>query len=207
MTETDDLRMPTGPHERYLDGLKKTMVHKELAVAAALHFCAEERLIPPKWVLEGSAKLVCNLLKCEKAKTRGRAAGKLARYRQSMWEVERWNAVNQVRQIRTQNASDAVLIKSDPDGYEDIQKTHNRKMRQWLRHGTFACASMYLHGCYSRAGVDAMKASHRRVRQAHDDPSNTNYWYIDPRFLWQVGIDDRVETPGTKWVHLYNLTP
>jgi hypothetical protein len=207
MTETDNLRLPTGSHKRYLDGLKKATAHKELAVAAALHFCAEERLIPPKWVLEGSVELLCDLLKREKAQTRGRAAGKLARYRQSMWDVERWNAVDQVRQIRAQNASDAALIKAHPDSYADSQKAHNQKMRLWLRHGTFACASMYLHGSYARIGVEAMKASHRRVRHAFGDPSNTDYWYIDPRFLWQVGIDDRIETPGTKWVHLYNLTP
>lgn len=208
MTETDDLRLPTGPHKRYLDGLKKTTAHKELAVAAALHFCAEERLIPSKWVLEGSAQLVCALLKRQKAKTRGRTAGNLARYRQGMWDVERWNAVEQIRVIRDRMKADAALLKAHPGYFEDFQIEHVKKTQQWLRkHGTFACASMYLNGCYSRVGVDAMRASHRRVRRAGEDPANTNYRYIDPRFLWEVGIDDRKEVPGTKWVHLYDLTP
>ena len=208
MTESsDDLRPPNPVCARYLEELQKITAHKELAVAAALHFCVEERIVPPTWVLQGSAQLVCDLLKREKAQSRGRTAGKLARYRQRMWDVERWNAVDQIRRIRERTGLDAALIKANPNFYADFLKTHNQKMRQWLRHGTFACASMYLHGCYSRAGVEAMKASHRRVRRANKDPSNTDYHYIDPRFLWQVGIDDRKEVQGTKWVPLYNLTP
>ena len=38
-------RAPDEAHTRYLDGLKKCTAHKELAIAAALHYCAAEHLI------------------------------------------------------------------------------------------------------------------------------------------------------------------
>jgi hypothetical protein len=208
MNEREALRPANEVHARYLDELKKSTAHKELVVAAALHFCAEEQIIPPKWVVVASSELICDLLKREKALTRGRATGHLARYRQDMWDFERWNAVDQIRQIRKKIQHDDAVLKADPDRQPDCFTEHNRKMRQWLRrHGTFACASMYLYGRYSRVGADAMKASHRRVQHANENPSNTRYCYIDPRFLWDVGIDDRIDVPGTKYVHLYDLTP
>jgi hypothetical protein len=208
MKESRSLRPPYEVDERYLDGLRRCTAHKELVVAAALHYCAEMQIIPPKWVLAESSALMCELLKREKAQTRGRATGHLARYRQDMWDIERWNAVDQIRRIREKIHHEEELLKANPDWQPDRFTEHNRKMRRWLRrHGTFACASMYLYGRYSRVGADAMKASHRRVQHANEDPSNTRYWYIDPRFLWDVGIDDRIEVPGTKIVPLYNLTP
>lgn len=208
MNENQDLRPANDVDKRYLEGLKKCAAHKELVVAAALHYCAEAQVIPPKWVLVASSELMCELLKREKAQTRGRAAGHLARYRQDMRNAERANAVNQIRMIRERVRNDSKLIDADPswDPGGQIEK-RLEKMRQWLRHGTFACASMYLYGSYARAGAEAIKASYRRVQRAHKDPLDTRYWYIDPRFLWQVGIDDRIEVPGTKFAHLYNLTP
>jgi hypothetical protein len=208
MTDVIAPRPPTGPFKRYLDDLEKITAHKELAVSAALHFCAEENIVPPKWVVEGSAILLCDLLKREKSQTPGRASGNVARYRQSMWDVERWNAVEQIRVLREQMKADAALIRGNQGTFEDFQTEHVAKMQRWLRrYGTFACASMYLHGRYARAGVDAMRSSHRRVRRANENSKESPYKYIDPRFLWAIGIDDRNEVPGTKWVPLYNLTP
>jgi hypothetical protein len=208
MNESQALRPANDFDERYFGQLRKITAHKELAVAAALHYCAEEKVIPPTWVIVGSNALLCDLLKREKAQTRGRATGHLARYRQDTWDLERWNAVDQIRQIRAKVQHGEDFLKANPDWQPDCFTEHNRKMRQWLqRHGTFACASMYLYGRYSRVGADAMKASHRRVQHANEDRSNTRYCFIDPRFLWEVGIDDRIEVPGTKFVPLYNLTP
>jgi hypothetical protein len=172
-----------------------------------LHFCAEHQIIPPKWVLTAASKLICDLLRGDNAKARGRAANCLARYRQDMWHVERWNAVEQVRQVRKNVKHEETIIKRHPELYSERDKTHYRKMREWLGYGTFACASMYLYGRYSRAGAEAIRASHRKVAQADKDPTNTQYSYIEPSFLWKIGIDDRIEVPGTKIVPLYNLTP
>lgn len=207
MLDSEDLRPPLDVHKRYLDGLKRCAAHKELAAAAALHFCAEHRIVPPKWVLTAASKLICDLLRGDNAKTRGRTANFLARYRQEMRRVERWNAVKQVRQIRESVEHEEKMINEYAEIYSEREKAHYKKMREWLGFGTFACASMYLYGRYFRAGAEAIRTSYRKVTRAHKDPTNTQYWYIEPSFLWQIGIDDRIEVPGTKIVPLYNLTP
>ena len=73
-------------HERELNELKAVTVHSELATAAALDYCAKEEICPPPWVVKKAAELMCDLLKREKAERRGRTAGRIARYRQDLWD-------------------------------------------------------------------------------------------------------------------------
>ena len=64
-----------------------------LGVPAALHHSIEYGCSPPPWVAEAALKLICDLLKREKSKKRGRAASVLARYRQDYIDHIRWNTV------------------------------------------------------------------------------------------------------------------
>src|SRR3954471_5828831 len=77
-------------HERELDSMRDMIAHKELAVAAAVDYCAEEEICPPPWLVSAAAELMRDLLMKEKAQKRGRAAGHIARYRQDLWDLERW---------------------------------------------------------------------------------------------------------------------
>src|SRR5690606_7103329 len=79
MVDSEPLRPPLAPHSRYLDHLKNCTAYKELAAAAALHFCAEHKIIPPEWALPGGSKFMCELLRDDKPKARGRASNYLAR--------------------------------------------------------------------------------------------------------------------------------
>lgn len=203
---------PPGPvdalHERDLNNLKNMLAHRELAVAAAMDYCSEEQICPPPWLVAAAAELLRDLLKREKAQKRGRAAGHIARYRQAMWDIERWDAVLAIRRIRETIVNDERFMKAYPDDYRK-RVEHHKKTRSWLRHGTYSCASMYLAGRDARAGADAIRASYRRVKRSYDGPAtDTRYWFLEERFLLKLGFESLHDRkPGTKWTPLYNLTP
>lgn len=201
---------PNKFQERYLNSLRDLDAHKELAVAAALDFCAEDDIVAPSWATQASADLTRNLLKRAKSPRRGRAADPVARYRQDMWDFERWCVVGEIRRYRATNKRDAEIMKEYPQNDARYLKHHN-KMRQWLRHGTFECASLYLIGyqCRSQAGADAVKASYRRVeRDLRDRTKQSRYFMFDDRFLAKLGTG-RLNDPDqvTKCVPIYDLTP
>lgn len=68
---------------------------------------------------------------------------------------------------------------------------------------------MLLTGRNARAGVDAMKASYRKVKKDLTDPEAASKYYVfDDKFLKRLGLEgyhDRKR--GTKMLPLYNLTP
>src|SRR5262249_25562918 len=83
---------------RELELLRKCYEAKVvLAAPAALHYCLEHDIAPPRWVAEAALLLLCDLLKREKSKRRGRAGGSVARYRQDMIDFLRWNEVDVLR--------------------------------------------------------------------------------------------------------------
>ena len=196
-------------HRRYLTSMQKMAAHRELGIAAALDYCADEEIAPPAWLVKEAAALMANFLVREKSKKRGRATGTIARYRQDMWDLERWNAVREVRRYRQMFKHNGKLIKSGWPVSPGYMKHHN-KMVSWLRNGTYACASHYLVGRQSRSGVDAMKASYRQVERSWNDPAAaTRYYLIDPRFLIRIGLEGPYnhKKEGTKCVPIYDLTP
>jgi hypothetical protein len=69
-----------------------------LGVPAAMHYCAEHELSVPPWLLKASLDLLCELLKREVSTKRGRSAGAVARYRQDMIDMTRWNEVCVLRE-------------------------------------------------------------------------------------------------------------
>src|SRR5579862_6857529 len=137
---------------RQLNELEELTVHRELMVAAAMDFCAEENIDPPSWLVKEAAALLCELLKREKTEKRGRAAGKIARYRQDMWDVERWDAVEEMRRIRNHVQHDLEIMREYGDLFKGSAKWRNaERLLAWFRHGIFECASMYLTGRDARS--------------------------------------------------------
>lgn len=197
-------------HKRQLDELKAVTVHSELATAAAMDYCAREGICPPWWAVERAAALMCDLLKREKAQKRGRAAGHIARYRQDLIDLERFDAILAIRRFRQRVRSDVKIVRSFGQKFQKSkQYGYIKKERAWLRHGTLQCASMYLSGRDARAGVDAIKASCRRIRRNTVGKTIPDQYYVfDGQFLRQIGLFDLLERkPGTKWFPLYDLTP
>jgi hypothetical protein len=200
---------PPGPvdemDERELDQLRNLTAHKQIAIAAAMDHCAENEICPPPWLTAAAADLLIALLKCEKSDKRGRATGRIARLQQDLWDIERWDAVLEIRRGRG-------IVERELDSskfYEREPRPNVMKFRAWYRHGTFACASMLLSGRNARAGIDAIKASYRKVKRNLEDPVEaTKYYLFGDRFLKKLGLEGHMDRkPGTKMLPLYNLTP
>ena len=202
---------PAGPldeiHERELNNMKKMATHNALAVAAAMDYCAEEGICPPPWAVLGSAQLMRDLLKREKAQKRGRAAGHIARYRQDLWDHERWDAVVEVREQQKRIRARVKLLRAHPS-YSKKSLKSDEKMLAWIGHDwlrAYECAAMVLTGRNARIGVDAMKKSYRRIQRCN--LTDNRYYLLDQRFLRKLGFEGPLERkPGTKLLPLFALT-
>src|SRR5215216_6393029 len=72
--------------------------HRELAGAAAVHFCLQHRIPAPEWAQRAGAELLMDFLRGENSGRRGRAAGYVARYREDQKDYDRWSAVVETRE-------------------------------------------------------------------------------------------------------------
>ena len=108
-------------HERELNELKAVTVHSELATAAALDYCAKEEICPPPWVVKRAAELMCDLLNREKAERRGRTAGRIARYRQDLWDLERFDAILAIRKFRNRVRRDVAIARSLGRKFQELK--------------------------------------------------------------------------------------
>jgi hypothetical protein len=197
-------------HERELDNMKNMIAHKELGVAAAMDYCAEERICPPQWLVLASAELMRDLLTREKSQKRGRAAGHIARYRQDLWDIERWDAVVEVRFNQKRIRARVERARAHPGYPEKALKLEEKMLawigRTWLR--AYECAAMTLNGRDARVGTDAIKASYCRVKRNFDNPAMAmRYHLLDQRFLRKLGFEGLSDRkPGVKSLPLYDLT-
>ena len=185
-------------------------VHRELAVAAAMDYCAEEGICPPPKIVTEAASLIRDLLVREKAQKRGRTARPIARYRQDLYDVERWDAVEEVRRIKKKAKREVELMRSCGKMFRGTSRLQNyERLLTWSRNGTFECASMYLAGRDAKASAATMRASFRRYkRRSANGQTPGRYYLFDERFLVKLGFPRLMDRkPGTKWLPLCNLTP
>lgn len=194
-------------HEEELDRIRQMSSHNEIAFAAGMHHCANERICPPPWLVQGAAKLLIELLKREKAAKRGRAAGRIGRYRQDLLDFERWDAVSQVRELRWRIKEDTKTITEHPELKHAYP--HLSKARKWLRHGTFECASMTLKGGPAQASPITVKRAYRRVsRTMRNRVAAHRYHLLWGDFTFKIGLGwPGTVYPGTKIVPFWDLTP
>jgi hypothetical protein len=186
-------------HDRQLNNLRKMSGLNRLAIAAAMDYCSEYELTPPSWLVAASVDLMVDLLKREKSEKRGRTANSIARYRQDIWDYERYDAVLRVREMRAKARHNVRIGKDYPDHHAT---KHFQKMKVAL--GTskdeFEKASLYLTGRDARAAGDAIRASYRRVVRRHADPKiKDRAVMFSDRFLKKIELQSLTETkPGTK---------
>ena len=194
--------------ERELENYRKAAQHNDIAFAAAFHMCATEEKCPPAYLVKAVDELLIELLKGEKSKKRGRAGGRVARCRQDLWDFERFCAVDEVRRIREENPQRLESIK-DCTPEERKVFAHFEKVRDWLRYGTFECASMYLAGTFAWGIPNTVRASYRRVRRALTTRSGAfRYYMFFGDFLGRVGIPyPATLRPGNKTTFFYDLKP
>src|SRR3954471_2506603 len=196
-------------HRRELNEQKNLKVHREIRVAAALDYCAENHIDAPAWLIAEAAVLVRDLLKREKAQERGRKGNSITRYRRDQWDVERWDAVEEIRRMKKRIRADVQLrrkLRFTSENDKDWQ--YRQRQLAWFGHGTFECASRLLAGRDARVGPEAIKASYRRCKErAGPGPLPDRYYVFDEDFLLKLGIPRLSERkPGTKFLHLFDLT-
>lgn len=198
-------------HERRLNEFKDAVAHPELAIAGAMHYCAELGLTPPEWLTKAAANLICQLLKSQRTTVVGRSRGAIPRYRQEMVHVDRWLAVHAVRDIAWKVRRDQKILKKEGVRYpEEFRESYQRELdrrSKWLSHGVFVCASMYLCGSESFAGPDAIKASYRKIEQMNGYPADNQSCILEVPFLEKLGIVWDEGKAGKKLLHLFDLTP
>jgi hypothetical protein len=182
---------------------------KELTIAAAMEYCAEWKIAPPQWLVTAASQLLIDLLKSQKANKRGRGGGHIARYRQHLSDLNRWDAVLIVREIRARSDSEMQIVRKRPARFRNTQDTaFVKKRRDWLHHGTFACASMYVSRYERGVGPQAIRTSYRRIERKNRDPGNYRSCVFDDNFLHKLGLPGLQYTrPLAKRRSLFDMTP
>jgi hypothetical protein len=195
-------------YERELESYRSATAFRELTIVAAMDFCAEWRLTPPEWLVTEAAALLIELVKSQKAKKRGRAAGYIAQYRQHIWDLERWDATLRVREIRDKTKRELRIVRDCPKLAKDKQTAklveHYRKCKRWLRRGTYECASM-LTGDSARVGAAAVRRSYRRIQLKNQSGGFRSCVFSDI-FIDKIGIG-AAQKRDRKWRPIYDLTP
>jgi hypothetical protein len=197
-------------HARRLEEFRSETTHREMAITAAMHYCAEVGITPPQWLTSAAASLLRDLLKSQRTTKVGRNAGVLRRFRQDQIDLERWFAVNAVRDIRKRADREKKAVEQEssqlPPKHLEYKRAQIARQRKWSRHGTLRCASMYLLGSEAFAGPEAVRASYRKIEKINI--SGEDRWCIfELDFLEKLGVAPTDGTRGKKLLHLFDLTP
>jgi hypothetical protein len=182
-----------------------------LAVPAAMAYCLEHDLAAPPWLVKSAFELLCDLLRREKSKNRGRSAGSVARYRQDMVDFIRWNEVlvlqeNQQRSIELMRTYPACPSRDRTDIY-----AQEKAKAEWL--GTsleqiYECVSEVLEKTGASGGAESIKRSHREVRRNFRNPSQAyRYYQLHPLFLRKMGIEDDLGYGRHAKIHPWRTSP
>lgn len=199
-------------HERDMKCME-SMVQEGIAVAvpAALQYCFEHKCPVQEWLLAASVELLCNLLRAEKGKRRGRAGTHIARYRQDGIDFSRWSTVHWQRESQKDLVRQVEEVRAYKDErYNDLRRDREQ-LQEWL--GTslsraFECSAMLLEGTEAFGSPEAIKRSYFKVERNMADPARAiRYYQLDPHFLMKLGIKwEPFVRPGRKLTPLYELS-
>ena len=185
-------------------------IHPELAVTAALHYCATHTMPTPQWLAVAATKLLCRLVGNRVSKKRGRAVSPSARYTQDRIDYERWDVVRETREKQIQVKEQVEELNAIPSApramVQDRKQLHEWAGEDWLR--AYECASMQLQTSAAHAGADAIKKSYQAYqRRGRGRISGLRYYQFDRGLLDLLGIKIDFACWGNKGVPLYSLTP
>jgi hypothetical protein len=184
---------------RELDKFRRMTEHKEIATARAMDYCETHQVCPPEWLVAAAASLMIELLKREKTSRRGSNASFLARFHQEQKDIERWDAVMEVRRVRSMARQDDDALNAFPkrEVTDSFMRSH-KKRDEWLKQDTFECAAILLRGRDAHVTAHGVRRSYKKVEKALKDPSCAiGAWFDDP-FLKRLGLQGLHERkPGT----------
>jgi hypothetical protein len=205
-------------HETQLDDFE-TMFRSgsAMAIPAAIHYCAAHGLVPPAWLTKATDDLLCSLLRGDTPKKRGRASSPVARCRQDMIDLDRWDEVCIARKQQENFRRNVTELRALPKTPRELPQKReilleeHTKMHDWLEHTldrAFECASMNLVGTEAAGRPDAVKQSYFRVEKNSRDPKQAmRYHVFETRFLRKLGLKTPLDVPQVKKVvPMYDLT-
>jgi hypothetical protein len=201
-------RAPYDMDLQELDKLRTLSDHPEIATVRAMDYCATHNICPPTWLVASAASLMIELLKREKTSKRGRTASCLARFRQEFWDLERWDAVNEVRRVRGMARRDDEALKTHPkQPVTDAWRRGYQRRRKWLKLGTFECATYFLAGRDAHATASAIRTSYRKIEKSLVKASPLVGAWFDDAFLRKLGMQGLLDRkPGAKTFLFFDLT-
>jgi hypothetical protein len=196
--------------ERELEYFRSATAFHELAVIAAMDLCAEEKKGAPAWLVAEAASLLIELVKAQKVTKLGRAGGIIAEYRRHLIDLDRWDAVIQIREIRDKTAHQLRVAREHRElaRIKGLQGRveHFRKVKRWLRSGTHQCAALLVtRNGGARVSAAAIRRSYRRIQQKNATRGFRSCVFM-PDFLRKLGLD-QTEKPGRKFRPIYDLSP
>jgi hypothetical protein len=162
-----------------------------LAVAAAMAYCAKYGLAHPAWLSLASTKMMCELLSKTAAAGCGRSSGVTNRHRQDMIHYDRWSAVLEIREGRERLRKEIATLRALPG-----RRAHDvrRRYEKLLDHigssdlQAFPIASDMLAPTAAHGGADAIKRSFRKVEADLKDPLKAaRYRILDRDFAKASG--------------------
>ena len=163
-----------------------------LGVPAALHYCSEHCLSVPQWLVKAALDLLCDLLKREVSTKRGRSGGAVARYRQDMIDMTRWNEICVLRE-KQQLVHESISMYEDTPIALTSRFAEEVARAEWLGRTlsrSFECASEVLERTEAFGSPESVKRSYRVVERSINHPVRAfRYHMLDPNFLQKVGIE------------------
>jgi hypothetical protein len=140
-----------------------------VAVPAALHHCREYQVSPPEWLVEAALHLLCDLLKRERSKNRGRSGGAIDRYRQDMVDFIRWDEVIALREHQQRSVRLMATYSTCPSSSEEDIYAEEAAKAAWLGctlTRLYDCASETLERTEAFGSRDSIKRSYLTVERS-----------------------------------------
>jgi hypothetical protein len=172
-------------HAKTLDDLKKVAAAGvQLAIPAALHYCAKHGLEPPRWVVASASKLLCTVLNPKTRWKGSRSNGIVHRYRQDMIDYGRADCVEWLKERRAYNKEEIRELSRTPgDKAKLIREQFEMEVKQIGSKNdvVYDTASRVLRKTDARGSPTTIRASYKKVRKnSKDEMERYRYFVFDP---------------------------
>jgi hypothetical protein len=187
----DDGLAEAYPH-RYLDTLRSIAeAGVDLAVPAALHYCAQNKVPPPEWLAERASNMLNALLHLQDVRARKRMRQMIITYKKNQIHYDRYDAVLTAKEAR------ASLLTN----LQEVRGVKGRNARRITKDVEFTLGRLgpndetifeevkfQLRKTEAAGGAEAIKKSYQQLsKEERQGKSMLKYHGFDQRFLHRIG--------------------
>lgn len=181
----------------YLDTLRQVSdANMDLAVPAALFYCAEHNVPAPAWLTLCASRLLNGLLHLHDDRTRKSMRKNIITYKRNQLHFARYDAVNAAKDARDGLQNDVKALKR-LDGLKakirvkEVTSMHNRIGKSDEQ--VFEAVSSQLKGTTAAAGADTIKKSYQEIsRQTRLGKMRFRYHVFNDSFLQRIGASQKL---------------